>query len=627
MKCIKNTFLFFVLLLFTVNNSSAQEVIDSAKVYYAMSKEKSKSLEFKVNAISKSISLLGKDTTNHFYLKTLNRKSYLLNQTKSYDSALVFSKKLLKRSLEQKSLKMEKLALEKLADYNRLNQDLIGAYKYYEAYKEFNLKYKDTLAVIKALQYIASSQNKIGLPFESEATAVECLMLLDKIKETPKVVGSKIGLYNHLGILYKDLKNYDRALMLYEKALLLTKNTKNRNKVLNNKAVVFIEQDKLKEAEQTLELVYKNTLSQNLSSQKAQALDNLGFVQSKLNKPVGLKNLKKALQLKEKENNSSSLFTSHIHLAKYYLDKNNFEKAKIHSEQAYKLANISKSVSDRIEALAILGKSTSHSKITEYIYLKDSLQEVRLLNTAKYTSIKYDYVKQTLLAKESELEKEKEKRLKFIYMALGSFIFLASVFMYFILKAKNKKTNLQNIFTTEARISKKVHDEVANDVYHVMAKLQGNKTSNEVVLDDLEAIYIKTRDISRENNAVGVTENFDDVLADLLQSYISDTTNVITRNLSKIEWQAISELKKMTIYRVLQELMVNMKKHSEASFVVVNFEMVNNKLVIIYKDNGVGTTLNKANGLQNVENRINGIKGTITFDTEVNNGFKAEIKV
>jgi len=81
---------------------------------------------------------------------------------------------------------------------------------------------------------------------------------------------------------------------------------------------------------------------------------------------------------------------------------------------------------------------------------------------------------------------------------------------------------------------------------------------------------------------------------------------------------------------VLQELLVNMKKHSQCSLVVISFKKIENKLQIDYSDNGLGSTfdkINSRNGLQNVENRILAINGTITFDTKPEKGFKTSFKI
>jgi signal transduction histidine kinase len=73
--------------------------------------------------------------------------------------------------------------------------------------------------------------------------------------------------------------------------------------------------------------------------------------------------------------------------------------------------------------------------------------------------------------------------------------------------------------------------------------------------------------------------------------------------------------------------MVNMKKHSQCSLVVIAFESKKNTIEINYSDNGIGCPemLNFKKGLQNAENRILSIKGTITFETETDKGFKAKM--
>jgi signal transduction histidine kinase len=78
----------------------------------------------------------------------------------------------------------------------------------------------------------------------------------------------------------------------------------------------------------------------------------------------------------------------------------------------------------------------------------------------------------------------------------------------------------------------------------------------------------------------------------------------------------------------MQELLVNMKKHSHCSLAVLSFIYDKKAITIKYTDNGLGVKLvntNNTNGLQNIENRIKAIKGTIIFETEPDKGFKAQI--
>lgn len=69
-----------------------------------------------------------------------------------------------------------------------------------------------------------------------------------------------------------------------------------------------------------------------------------------------------------------------------------------------------------------------------------------------------------------------------------------------------------------------------------------------------------------------------------------------------------------------------MKKHSEASRVVLKFSQENNQITINYTDNGIGiSVLKPKNGLQNTGNRIKSINGQLIFETENINGLKITI--
>ena len=94
-----------------------------------------------------------------------------------------------------------------------------------------------------------------------------------------------------------------------------------------------------------------------------------------------------------------------------------------------------------------------------------------------------------------------------------------------------------------------------------------------------------------------------------------------------MRWTQISNEKKNAIYRVLQELITNTVKHGKASLVLIEFNQDHKKIAIRYKDNGIGSELSNKNGLQNVENRIKAFKGTITFESEKNKGFQANIQM
>ena len=100
---------------------------------------------------------------------------------------------------------------------------------------------------------------------------------------------------------------------------------------------------------------------------------------------------------------------------------------------------------------------------------------------------------------------------------------------------------------------------------------------------------------------------------------------MISNGFDSFDWSLIEEHKKIMVYRIVQELLVNMKKHSQCSLVVVTIKKNENKIVVDYSDNGIGINKEQLilkNGLQNVENRIKAIKGTINIDATSGKGFK-----
>jgi signal transduction histidine kinase len=151
--------------------------------------------------------------------------------------------------------------------------------------------------------------------------------------------------------------------------------------------------------------------------------------------------------------------------------------------------------------------------------------------------------------------------------------------------------------------------------------------NKEQLLVNLDAIYNRTRNISGENSDIDTGDKFEVNLKAMLSNYAGDAINIIVKDNHDINWLKIQPEKKIAVYRVLQELMVNMKKHSQCDYVIIGFEVLEKYIQISYADNGIGfnKTINHKNGLQNIENRIIAIKGTFTFDSELNKGVKAKI--
>lgn len=78
--------------------------------------------------------------------------------------------------------------------------------------------------------------------------------------------------------------------------------------------------------------------------------------------------------------------------------------------------------------------------------------------------------------------------------------------------------------------------------------------------------------------------------------------------------ETVSSVKGMNIYRIVQEAIHNSFKHAEASKISVQIEEVKNRLIFQVLDNGIGfniKTINRGNGLLNMEKRANNINAQL----------------
>lgn len=503
--------------------------------------------------------------------------------------------------------------------------DLLQAFVFYRNQKDRSLKRADTLEAVYSLRQLAIIQKKLGILYDSESSAIEALGLLEQLPASSERRESKAGIYNHLGRVYSEMQDHANAIAYYKKALALA-DSKLQDMVLrNNIAFAQLQADSLDVALEAFSSLYQESLVYQDSVIIARTLNNLGLVKGKLQDSTALLDLEQAFKLREALGNPTDILGSYLDLSEYYISQGKFEQAKLQAQKAYQLARASNNPSHLVTALGVLVQLKEDPEVRFYKQLMDSMRTATMLVEGKYASKKYALAAQEALANKRLLELEQEKSYKYLYGFLSLFVLSLGVTVAVFQRQRFKKQKQLEVYHTELRISKKVHDEVANGVYHVMTKIQQTPEVHEGILDDLERVYHKTRDISREHQDIQVHEHFKETLLDLISNYKSDRVNILTKDLSKIDWSLLSSQKKIALYRVLQELLINMKKHSQASVVVISFAQQSKTLTVSYKDNGQGCSLKKQNGLQNTENRIKSIKGSITFSSEINQGFQAVI--
>lgn len=522
-----------------------------------------------------------------------------------------------------------------LAEKHFENQIYDSAFYYYNKSK-LACSANENEKIIYSLLKMAVIQQIQGDYSGSETSATEAIPFFTKTTNSYY----KVAVYNILGTNYKNILDFKNAIHYYNLAYDFTEEELQKSIIKNNIAVVNMDKGSYEHAIEILLPLETKKLTDNPEN-NARVLDNIGCCYYNLKNSKALDYLNQAIKIRKKTNDGFGITSSFMHFSEYY-SKTNEKLSQQYAKAAYKKATEINNTDDRLISLKLLINNLNGKELkkTTLLYLKinDSITKARQKAKNQFAKIKYDSKKDReenlkLKAQKAEdalqLEKVKNRNLT-LYIVIG--LVLGSIFfLYYFLTTKGKREKTAAIYESETRISKKLHDELANEVYHtiVLAETKDLSSSEnkEILLSNLDTIYSGTRNISRQNSTIDTGENFESELKEMLSSYNGNEVSIIIKDNNDINWPKIQSEKKIAVYRVLQELLVNMKKHSQCSFVVIGFEENDKQVQIQYSDNGIGFSgkMNLRNGLKNAENRIHNIKGTLTFESEPNKGLKVKI--
>ncbi|MDP5276802.1 sensor histidine kinase [Chengkuizengella axinellae] len=190
-------------------------------------------------------------------------------------------------------------------------------------------------------------------------------------------------------------------------------------------------------------------------------------------------------------------------------------------------------------------------------------------------------------------------------------------------------------------ISLDLHDSTLQDLLLLRRKISilTEKSSSKQVKQELRNIinYVDTINL-------GLRQNFFELNPYLIKEMglikaieqLVDQEKAI--NLFNIHFSANNDDKinnlnlelKQHIFRIIQELINNTKKHADATNVNIQFEVNNDSLLFIYEDNGIGFKTNHKNkpsnlfgmGLEQIRYRVSDVNGQLKVHSSESNGVK-----
>jgi len=514
----------------------------------------------------------------------------------------------------------------------RDNAKTDSAFLYFYKAKDVFLQAGDQFGAAKCFTNLAIIQETKGDYFGSQETATFANKYFNP-EDSLQFQYLSIN-YNSLGIATSKLRNDLKAIEFYQKALNFTNNIQDRIIYQNNLGNCYT---RIKNYTKAIEIL-NNTikLSDKEDIHFSRTLTNLALAKWLQNPKYNpIPEFRKALKIRLEGKDDWGLNSSYAHIADFYI-KSKPDSAIYYANKMLAAAKKIKSADDQAEALQkliILDPQNYTSHFIRYQFLNDSIQTARNKAKNQFALIRYETEKNKadfLKAKAQSAERQNKIIIRNIAL-IAAFITIVGFYIYLHKRQKRlQQEKLLEVKNTELKYSKKVHDRVANRIYQIISFIENTlHPDKNSILFALENVYETSRDISYENPDVNEKQNYREQLFNMLDSYSSqDVVKVLIVGNKEEIWQNTNLLQKTEVYLVLQELMTNMKKHSNASIVSIRFQRDDTAINIAYTDNGVGIKdFSPKNGMKNMENRINAINGRIIFDTQTNNLLKINISI
>ena len=660
----KNTlFLAFIILFFascTNNNPSfSSETIYSNEYINLSNKKKLKyldSLKTKIEFVVKDslkIKLFFEVAAEYYYLNDLN-------------NSYITSKKIYTLSQKNKDSISIGRALYYMGDcYENFQKD--SAYYYYrESEKVFRLL-KDDERIAKALFNKAHLLFTSGNYIESE---VEVIKALQKIKKTKSYELLFTCYYlqscNHTELEEIDeaLKYLDLAQQSLEKEKPIPANyIEYKFRIIIGKCNIYDKKLEFNRSILLLNTLLTNDFKKNNPILYSTILSNLAYSHMKLGNYKQAKfYLDESLSLLPKTIIDKNYLYKIINLGEYYLLTKDTLKSDAYFKQAFPLAKQLKSNNElliTLNFLSLTDKKNAAFYKNEYVKVSDSIIKQQRLNRDKFARIEYETSKVedeneilstnnlllilglaistvvflTVIIVRSQIARKKELLLiKQKELANEELLSLIKEFQYGLIHAKEEE---------QSRISKELHDGVVNQIYAIRMVLDTLNDADDAITRDKRITYIKElhkveTEIRNLSHELYIDYSiYDSNYLFLLHSLVKINTDlngtVFNLSLSDIiDWNNYSSIVKINLYRILQELFLNVNKYAQASVCNLVIDETTDFLIVTVEDDGIGFDKNHTTdgiGLKNINERIKTIDAQISIETAVGKGVRVSIKI
>jgi signal transduction histidine kinase len=518
----------------------------------------------------------------------------------------------------------QKMMSQKASALNILGVITRGKGNYSEAleYQISSLKIYDSLQLKKD---IATLYNNIGVTHMYNGVNSEAIKNYTKALDISKEIkddNTKNLALNNLGIIYCYEEDFEEGIKYFKQSLLIEQkqnNLKGLSECYNNIGGAFYYLQQIDSAIHYFQKSFEIDKQLGDVVGMSGSLSNIGELLTSIGKyKEAEEKLLEALALTQQHKIAAEFQNTLLNLSGLYEQSGNLEKALLYSR--------------------------------EYASAKDSIHSLEQSKQIAEMQTKYETEKKDEEIKHQNTVIKNERTIKYIMVGLIILLLVSVVLFYIWYRAKQqqklqaallkeKELGLEAIINAQEeerqRIAKDLHDGIIQQLTSLKFGLknifekQPSKES-EKLFSQLEESTTELRTISHQMmpkalSELGVVSAMEDMLHKSLQpidiTFSFDTFGITERLKENLE---------ITLYRVTQELINNIIKHSGASQVSVQLFKSGKNVVLIVEDNGKGFDTNSKKdgiGILNINSRLDTVNGKVNFEPSPNSGTLATIKI
>ena len=318
------------------------------------------------------------------------------------------------------------------------------------------------------------------------------------------------------------------------------------------------------------------------------------------------------------------------------------------SEANYHLGNYKKAYDYRVQAYVYADSSRTEKDNRILAELEAKYQSTQKENSIIQKNLE-------VAQKEVQLQKSQQMSLYSIGSAVVALLVALLVFLHFRKKRRLHEMELislqqekeiqlmQAVMQGEekerSRIAKDLHDGVAGMLaavkmhFNSIALHVGGVLQTEGYQQGIRLLDDASQEVRKTSHNLMPEVLLQHGLDKAIRRYCNNVTN---SSKLMVEYDSIGEVERfvdsfeLSVYRIVQELLNNIVKHSKASEAIVQLSYQDKLLSITIEDNGVGLAKDAQQkdgiGLKSLQSRVKAMNGKIEFDSSAGQGLNAYLE-